>query len=106
MEELVQVRIMLYTDKYFRIGKSLPIKDRVEILLSLVQNLVVFAWNPYEVLRVDPAFIMHKLNIDPLVLPKKQRPRRSAKPHMEAVKEEMEIKTGVGALMKCFSLNG
>ena len=36
------------------------------------------------------AFIMHKLNIDPLVPPKKQRPRRSAKPHMEVVNKEVE----------------
>ena len=56
------------------------VEDRVEILLSLVQNLDVFAWSPYEVPRVDPAFIVHKLNVDLLVLPKKQRLRRSAKP--------------------------
>ena len=34
---------MLYSDRYFRVGKSISVEDRVEILLSLVQNLDVFA---------------------------------------------------------------
>ena len=38
MKELVQVRIMSYSDRYFWVEKSLPIEDQVEILLSLVQN--------------------------------------------------------------------
>ena len=39
---------------------------------------------------MDLAFITHKLNVDPLVLPKKQKPRRLVKPHVEALKEEVE----------------
>ena len=57
--------------------------------MSLVLNLDVFAWSSYEIpLNLD--YIMHKLNVDPLIPPKKQRLRRSAKSHMEAVREEME----------------
>ena len=44
-----------------------------------------FAWSPYEVPGVDPEFIVHKLNVDPLFPPKKQKLRRSAKEHVEAV---------------------
>ena len=62
----------------------------------------MFAWSPYEVPGVDPAFIMHKLNVDPLVPPKKQRPRRAIKPHVEAVKEEVEKLKRVGAIKKVF----
>lgn len=58
----------------------------MEILLSLVQNLDVFTWSPDEVLRVDPAFIMHRLNVDPLTPPNKQRPRRVAKEEVEKLK--------------------
>jgi len=36
------------------------------MLLSLVQNLDVFAWSLYEVPGVDQTFITHKLNMDPL----------------------------------------
>ena len=39
----------------------------------------VFAWSLYEVLGVDPNFIVHKLNMGPLFPPKKQKPRIYAK---------------------------
>ena len=68
--ELVQARILSYFGRYFRIGQSLSMEDQVEILLSLVQNLDMFAWSPYKVLGVDPNFIMHRLNVDPLTPPK------------------------------------
>ena len=61
-------------------------KDRVKMLLLLVPNVDVFAWIPYEVPRVDPKFIVYKLNVDPLFPPKEQKPRRLAKKHVEAVK--------------------
>ena len=38
---------------------------------------------------VDPEFIVHKLNVDPLFPPKKQKLRRSAKEHVEIVKQEV-----------------
>lgn len=50
----------------------------------------VFAWSPYNILGVDLNFIMHNLNVDPKVVPKKQRPRRLVRPYAEAVREEME----------------
>jgi len=61
----------------------------VAVLLTLVQNLEVFAWSPYKVPKVDPKFITHKLNMDLLFPPKKQKPRRSTKKHVEAMKEEV-----------------
>lgn len=62
----------------------------MEILLSLVQNFDVFAWSPYKLPGVNLAFISHKLNADPLMPLKKQKLRRSVKPHIEAVKEKVE----------------
>ena len=62
----------------------------MEVLLSLVSNFNVFAWNPYKVPGVDPTFITHKLNVDPLVPLKKQKLRRLVKPHVKAVKEEVK----------------
>ena len=63
--------------------------DKIKMLLFLIQNVDVFAWSPYEVPGVDPEFIVHKLNVDPLFPPKKQTPRRSAKEHVEAVRMEV-----------------
>ena len=76
----------------------------MEILLTLVQNMYVFAWSPYNVPGVDLNFIMHKLNVDPKVIPKKQRPMRSARPHVEAINEEMEKLKRLGAIREVFFL--
>ena len=59
--------------------------DKIKMLLFLIQNVDVFTWSPYEVPRVDPKFIVHKLNVDPSFPPKKQKPRRSAKKHVDIV---------------------
>ena len=93
---------MPYTDKYFQIGKSLQVEDRVEVLLSPVRNFDVFAWSLYRVPKVDLDFITHKLNVDPLVPPKKLKPKRSAKPHVEATKEEVEKLKHARAIKEVF----
>lgn len=77
-------------------------EDRVNLLLLLVQYLEVFAWSPYEVLGVDPEFITHRLNVDPLYLPKKQKLRRSAKEHVEAVKQKAKKLKEAGAIKEVF----
>ena len=40
--------------------------------------------------EVDPEFIVHKLNVDLSFPPKKQKPRRAAKEHVDAVKLEVQ----------------
>ena len=39
---------------------------------------------------MDPKFIIHRVNVDLLFPPKKQKPRRSAKEHVKAVKQEVK----------------
>ena len=78
-EKLIKVKILPDTDKYFQIGTSMENQDKVEMLLFLIQNVDVFAWSPYEVPKVDPEFIVHKLNVDPSVPPKKHKPRSMSK---------------------------
>lgn len=89
-KDLIKVSILSYENERFYIGNSMKHEDRVNVLLLLVQNLEIFAWSPYDVLGVDPKFITHKLNVDPLFPPKKQKPRRSAKQHVEAMKQEVQ----------------
>ena len=67
----MKVRILQDEDRNFLIGASVAEEERVEMLLFIVQNIDVFAWNPYQVPGVDPEFIVHKLNVDPLCPPKK-----------------------------------
>ena len=51
---------------------------------------------------MDPTFITHKLNVDPMFLPKMQKRRRSAKQHVEVVKEEVEKLRQAGDIKEVF----
>ena len=77
-------------------------EDKVETLLFLIRNVDVFAWNLYEVPRVDPKFIVHKLNVDPSFPPKKQKSRRSTKKHIEVVRQEVGKLKEVRAIKEIF----
>ena len=77
---------MLDDDRSFLIGAGVKDIERVKMLLFLVQNIDMLTWSPYEVSGVDPEFIVHKLNMDPFYPPKKQKLRRSAKEHVDAVR--------------------
>ena len=89
--ELIKVKILLDTDRYFQIRASMENQDKVETLLFLIHNVDVFAWTPYEVPGVDPELIVHKLNIDLSFPPKKQKSRRSAKEHVKAMKSKVQM---------------
>ena len=103
-EDLIKVRILSDDDKSFQIGASMKIEDRMGMLLFVVQNVDVFAWSPYEVLGVDPEFVVHKLNVDPLFPPKKQKLRRSAKEHVEVVRQEVNKLKEAGTINEVFFL--
>ena len=94
--------IFLDVDRYFQVGASLKDEDNVGMLLFLIQNVDIFAWSPYEVPRVDPKFIVHRLNVDPLFPPKRQKPRRSTKEHVEAVKLEVKRLKEAGVIREIF----
>jgi len=102
VEDLVKVRVLPNDDRSFQIRASMKYEDRVEMLLLLVQNLDVLTWSPYEVPGVDPEFIVHKLHVDPLFPPKKQKPRRSAKEYVEAVKQEVKRLKEARAIKEVF----
>ena len=67
-----------------------------------MQNVDVFAWSPYEVPRVDPEFIVYKLNVDPSFPPKKQKLRRAAKEHVDAVNLEVQKLKETGVIREIF----
>ena len=69
-----------------------------------MQNVDVFAWNPYEVPDVDPEFIVHKLNVDPSFPLKKQKPRRASKEHVDAVNLEVQRLKEAGVIKEIFFL--
>jgi len=51
---------------------------------------------------VNPEFIIHKLNVNPLFPPNKQKPKRSAKEHVEAVKQGVKRLKEIGAIKEVF----
>ena len=65
-------------DRYFLIGTTLYPKQRNRLLSLLQEYANVFAWNPYEVLGVDPTFACHTLNVDPKHPPITQKGQRVA----------------------------
>ena len=85
-------------EKFFQIESQLPHQKREELIEFLRQNINVFAWNAYEAPGVDPEFICHHLNVNLLIAPKKQPPRRPSKEHIEAVREEVTRLKQTGAI--------
>ena len=102
-EEPLRVKILPDVDKYFQIGAGMKDEDKVEMLLFLIQNIDIFAWSPYKAPGVDLEFIVHRLNVDPSFPPKKQKPRRSTKEHVKAIKLEVKRLREAGAIREiCF----
>ena len=101
-EDLVKVTIGDNPDKFFQIGSQLPQQEKKELIEFLKQNIDIFAWNTYEASGVNPEFICHHLNVNPLIVPKKQPPRRPSKEHAEAVREEVTRLKQVGAIKEVF----
>ena len=54
--------------------------------------------------EIDPEFIVHKFNVNPLFPLKKQKPRRSAKEHVEVVNQEVKRLKEAGAIKEAFFL--
>ena len=101
-EDLVKVTIGDDPEKFFQIGSQLPQQERKELIEFLKQSIDVFAWNTYEALGVDPKFNCHHLNVNPLVVPKKQLLRRPSKEHAEVVREEVVKLKQAGAINEVF----
>ena len=70
-EDLVKVVIRHNSEIFFQIGSQLPHQEREERIEFLKQNIDVFTWNAYEAPGVDPEFICHHLNVNPLIAPNK-----------------------------------
>ena len=68
-EDLMKITIGDDPEKFFQVGSQLPQQERDELVEFLKRNIDVFAWNAYEAPRVDPDFIRHHLNVNPLITP-------------------------------------
>ena len=101
-EDLVKVIIGDDPEKFFQVGSQLPQLKKEELVEFLKRNIDVFAWNAYEAPGVDPDFICHHLNVNPVMTPRKQLPRRPSKEHAEAVRQEVSKLKKAGAIKEVF----
>ncbi|XP_065635831.1 uncharacterized protein LOC136070186 [Quercus suber] len=69
---------------------------------STLHKKVKYPYEGQEAPRVDPEFICHHLKVNPLIVPKKQPPRRPSKEFTDAVKEEVIKLKQVGAIKEVF----
>ena len=97
-KELETITFSSDLEKYFKISRELTPADRLELINFLTSNIDLFAWDPYEVPRVDPDYIQHRLNVDPHSKPVQQKMRWSAPVHTEAVQKEVERLLQAGAI--------
>ncbi|KAF7127061.1 hypothetical protein RHSIM_Rhsim11G0038800 [Rhododendron simsii] len=62
---------------------------RADLLKFLRKNKVVFAWSYEYIPGIDPRVISHKLNVDPIMHPVKQKKRTFALERNEAAAKEL-----------------
>ena len=66
-EDLEKVAVDVDSEKFFQVDSELPSQEKEELIGFLRENADVFAWDAYEVPRVDPNFICHHLKVNPSV---------------------------------------
>ena len=103
-EDLERVIIGNDPKRFFQVGSQLPPQEKEGLIGFLRKNVDMFAWDAYDAPRIDPNFICHHLNVNPLATPKKQSPRCPSKEHTDAIRDEVrKLKQG-GAIKEVFYL--
>ena len=70
-EDLEKVPVGIDPERFFQVGSELPPQEKALLIDFLRENVDVFAWDAYEAPEVDPNFIFHHLNVNPVVTAKK-----------------------------------
>ena len=95
-EDLEEVVIGDNPEKFFQVGAQLPLQEKEKLIEFLKRNIDVFAWDAYDALGIDPAFIYHHLNV------KKQPPHRPSREHANAIRDEVAKLKSTGAIKEVF----
>ena len=82
-------------------GSTAP-QEKEELIEFLKRNIDVFAWDAYDALGIDPAFICHRLNVNPSITPKKQPPQCLSREHADVIKDEVVKFKRAGAIKEVF----
>ena len=105
-EELEKVVIGNNKEKFFQVGAQLHPQEKQELMVFLRKNINVFAWSAYEAPGVDPDLICHHLNVNLVVVPKKQPRGVHLKSILRFSKRKCSSLSRLGLLKRCFTLSG
>ena len=70
-EDLERVVIGDDPERFFQIEAQIPLLEKEQLVDLLRRNVDVFAWDAYEAPSLDPKFICHHLNVNPIHYSKK-----------------------------------
>ena len=101
-KDLEKVVIGDTSEKFFQVGAQLPLQEKEELVEFLKRNIDVFAWDACNALGIDPAFICHRLNVNPSITPKKQPPWCPSREHADAIRDEVMKLKLPGAIKEVF----
>ncbi|XP_058211645.1 uncharacterized protein LOC131323822 [Rhododendron vialii] len=95
LEELLEPDLQGRT---VRIGSGLSTEAKAELLQFLRDNKDVFAWSHEGIPKIDPRVLSHKLNVDPTILPVRQKTRTFAPKRNEVAANEVDKLVQVGSI--------
>ena len=90
------------SEKFFWVEPQLLLQEKEELIEFLKRNIDVFAWDAYDALGIDPAFICHHLNVNPTITSKKQPSCRPSREHADAIRDEVAKFKHAGAFKEVF----
>ncbi|CAA0825649.1 Uncharacterized mitochondrial protein AtMg00860, partial [Striga hermonthica] len=88
--ELMEIQIGEREDQTTKVGKELEDELRGQLVELLREFRDIFAFSPEELTGIDPEVMEHKLNVDPLKKPVKQRLRHHGAEIDKAIEVEVD----------------
>ncbi|GAV74303.1 hypothetical protein CFOL_v3_17783 [Cephalotus follicularis] len=90
VEDMIQVpREEGNFERVFQVGSHIGEVEKGELITFLRNNKDVFAWSAEEVSGISPNVMVHKLSVDPMRPPTRQKKRNFAPERQQAIAEEV-----------------
>ncbi|GAV61693.1 hypothetical protein CFOL_v3_05220, partial [Cephalotus follicularis] len=97
IEDVIQVPLAEGdTERVFQVGSQLGEVEKGELITFLQNNKYVFAWSAEEVPRISPNVMVHKLSVDPMRPPTRQKKRNFSPERQQTIAEEVSKLLQVG----------
>ncbi|VFQ70740.1 unnamed protein product, partial [Cuscuta campestris] len=96
-EEVEEVSLdLVEPERKVKVGKTLPLELKEQLLEVLRAFKVLFAWGPEDMPGVDPKIIYHRLAVDPTHKPVKQKKRFLSAERREFVTKQVTTLQSIG----------